>query len=311
MSRVIRHMTIGILVSALVASCAANRTVATDDLSPPTTASTTSTASTTTTVTTTSVAVTTTTAPSYEFVVWAAPADGQWFNELPIPWVYTISPPDTGPPPEPVPGSSGWTRDAAVVTVNGHPTTTEECNGCMYQQGRMWAWQTIDGSGDPHLWVEGSNVVIFEAAFGNDVVVDEVRTIHYDPTLETLSGWMVDLDTDNRTITFAAAALEPAEDDGTDIGPVTSVAEYQVRADAVFILLDVDSGGEPPATAVGFDDFADLAKRAHAGECDECFYGSWPDTMFALPDSEPGGKNYFVMYLQDNTIQQLEQIWSP
>lgn len=51
--------------------------------------------------------------------------------------------------------------------------------------------------------------------------------------------------------------------------------------------------------------------RAHEGDCQGCFYGVWTGGMFPLPNPEPGAKTYFVMYLKDDEVQQLEQIWSP
>lgn len=71
----------------------------------------------------------------------------------------------------------------------------------------------------------------------------------------------------------------------------------------------MDSSGQPPPSTLDFDEFADLVTRAHAGDCDRCFYASSSD-FFAEPDAEYGAE-YFVIYLRNGEIQQLEQIWSP
>jgi hypothetical protein len=239
--------------------------------------------------------------------VWAAPADGQWFAEPPVPWVYSVETPIEDPG---VPGSMGWTREEAVVTVNGHPTDSESCDNCMYQHGRLWKWRAVEGDGDPYGFEPGTHSVVFEATFDDGVVAEEVRTFHYDPSLESFSGWMVELDQDERTITFAASTYESSDDDGADTGPVTSVVEYPVRDDAAFILLDVDSGGQPPPSAIGFDEFADLVTRAEAGDCSRCFFASFPGVLFGEADTQFGG-HYFWIYLKDGEIQQLEQNWSP
>ncbi len=312
----VRNLVVGVGVAVMLVSCGTDSgqsdTTTTATITTTVVSTTTSVASSSTTVafsSTTLVPETTTTALSYELGVWAAPADGQWFNELPIPWVYSVEPPDTGPPPQPVRGSSGWTRQEADVTVNGYPTDSETCRNCMYQRGQLWQWRAEAGSGDPFGFEPGTHSVVFTATFDGGVVVEEARTFHYDPSLEGFTGWMVDLDPDKGSITFAASMYESAEEDGADTGPVTSVVAYPVRDDATFILLDVDSGGQPPSSTLGFEEFADLVARAHAGDCDRCFYGSDSD-FFAEPDAERGAE-YFVIYLRDSEIQQLEQIWRP
>ena len=230
----------------------------------------------------------------------AAPADGQWFNELPIPWVFNVSPDQEDPPRDAdgVPGAMGSVRPEAVVTVNGLPT-----------DGEALRWWTAHGVGDPNEWSVGENGVVFEAVFPDGTVTREERVFFYDPTLETFTGWMVGLDTGEASLIFAASTYESAEDDGADTGPVTSVVAYPVRDDAAFILLDANSWGQPPPSTIGFDEFAVLVTRAHAGDCDSCFYASWSD-FFAEPEDEHGAE-YFVIYLKDGEVQQLEQIWSP
>lgn len=310
----VRNLVVGVGVALLVVSCGTSRS----DAEPSTkvTTSTTIDSSTTSVVpsstttassSTTAAPATTTTTLSHDLGVWGAPADGQWFNELPIPWVYPVEPPIDQ---DGVPGSMGWTREEAVVTVNGHRTDSEWCDNCMYQRGRLWQWRSVEGEGDASDWETGGNPVVFGALFGDGVVFEETRTIYYDPSLESFTGWMVGLDQYERTITFAASTYAPAEEDGADTGPVTSVSAYTVRNHAAFILLGVKSSGEPPPSAISFDEFADLTTRAQAGECQECFFASWPDSLFAEPDSEHGA-HYFWMYLKDGEVQQLEQIWSP
>lgn len=313
----VRNLAAGVAVVVMLVSCG---TDSGDSNTATTRAINTTVASTTTSVAPSSKTVdrssttlapeTTTTTLSYELGVWAAPADGQWFRDLPIPWVYSIWPPDTGPPPEPVPGSTGWTREEAAVTVNGHLTDSDSVASWAYQHGQVWRWRAVDGSGDPFDFEPGTHSVVFAATFNDGVVVEESRTFHYDPSLESFSGWMVELDQDQRTITFAASTYESADEDGADTGPVTSVAEYPVRDDAAFILLDVDSGGQPPPSAIGFDEFADLVTRAEAGDCSRCFFASSPGVLFGESDTQFGG-HYFWVYLRDGEIQQLEQNWSP
>lgn len=273
---------------------------------------TTTTASTTTTVLeTTTASSSTTTTPtvlSHELWIWGAPADGQWFSELPIPWVYARVP-ETDPPTDGVPEASGWTKEEAVVTINGHATAQEWEKDW---QGGSWDWGPAPGEGDPIEWREGANAVVFEATFADGFVVTEERTIYYDPSLGRFTGWMVELDRDERALTFAAASIEAADDDGTDVGPVTSVKEYTIRDDAAFILLDPDSSGEPPASVVGFDEFVALLDKAEAGECkgaDDCFF-AWGSDFFVTAD-EPGGYPFAVYVTEDGEIQQLEQIWGP
>lgn len=312
----VRNLVAGFGVALLLGSCGsdssdteASATAATSTTSGSTTTSVVLSSTTAVPPSTTSVPATSMTMLTLELGVLAAPADGQWFNELPIPWVYSLSPPDTGPPPDSVPGSVGWTRETAVVTVNGHPTNADSVENWANQQGHVWRWRAVDGSGDPFEFEPGSHSVVFAATFSDGVVVEESRTFHYDPSLESFTGWMVGLDPNERTITFAASTYESAEEDGADTGPVTSVVAYPVRDDAAFILLYVDSSGQPPPTTIGFEQFADLVTRAHAGDCAHCFYASFSD-FFAEPDAEYGAE-YFVIYLNDGEIQQLQQIWSP
>jgi hypothetical protein len=314
---VLRNLAFAVAAVALLASCArgadsgGTATTSTPDIRSPVSTSIQPSTTTHTTSSTTTVPATTTTTLSHEFVIWSAPADGQWFTELPIPWVYSVEPSDNGPPPDPVPGSMGWTRDEAVVTVNGHPTASELCSDCMYQRGRLWIWRAAAGEGDPYDFEPGSHSVVFQATFIDGVVVERSRTFHFEPALDRLTGWMVALDPDERTITFAAAAHDPTEDDGATVGPVTSVIVYPVREDAASILLGVDSGGQPPLSTIGFEDFADLAMRAQAGDCTDCFSGAWAGALFSPADSEPGATSFFAASLRDGEIQQLEQIWSP
>ena len=248
--------------------------------------------------------------PSHELGIWAAPADGQWFAEVPIPWIFAVRPPESDAEAGGVPGASGWTRDAAVVTVNGIPADHEWCTGCMGQRGSLLAWRMTDGDGDPSGWTVGENTVAIVATFNDGTVVEDTRTIHYDPTLAVLTGWMVDLDQADATITIAASTYESAEEDGAEAGPVTSVVAYPVRDGAAFVLLDVESSGQPPDATIGFDAFADLVLRAQAGECSDCFFASWANQLFVESDAEHGA-HYFVVSLKDGEIQQMEQVWSP
>ena len=321
MYRAIRHAATAILVSLAVASCSTNNTVTTDDSPHPTTEPTTSSASTNTTVTTTTVAVTTTTAPSYELVVWTAPADGQWFEELPIPWVFPLWPSEADPPSDfrGVPSASGWVRQEATVTVNEIRTQTQWCDGCFDQQGSLLMWRTVngEGEGDPYDWEIGENLVVFEATFADGTVVRESRVFSYDPSLDAFTGWMVALDQDSPSVTFAAATFASAEEDDTDIGDVTSVVEYPIRSDAAFILLEPESFGQPPASVVGFDEFVRLLAASETGcpPSDEpwenpCFFASGPGTDFLSPPDQPGYP--FIIYItEEGEVQQLEQTWSP
>lgn len=319
----IRRVVVGVLLVLVVGACDPD---ASSTIEPETSTSTTPTATqppaTSTTdapTTTTAAATTTTTVPSYEVGVWAAPADGQWFAELPIPWVFAVWPEQEDPPRDAdgVPGAMGWVREPAVVTVNGVPADTEECHGCMGQSGGVLQWRTVHGEGDPYDWPVGESVVVFEATFADGVVTTEERVIHYDPSLDASTGWIVELNRDAPSVTFAAATFQPADDDGTEVGPVTSVIEYSIRDDAAFILLEPDSSGQPPASVVDFDEFVRLLDASEQGcppsnEQSErsCFFAAGMGIDFYSPPDEPGYP--FVLYItEDGELQQLEQTWEP
>lgn len=292
---------------------------------PPVPQSTTTTAPTTIVSSTTTVppqsttaAATTTTAPttspppaSREFGVFFAPADGQWFNALPIPWLFSIEPPDTGPPPDPLPGSVGWTRDEAVVTVNGVHTITEPGYQGMYQPGTVVAWRTVDGVGDPYDWQVGENTVVFEATFADGVVVREERVFHYDPSLTALTGSIIDLDRETPAVTFAAAAREMGGDDAVEYGPVTSVETYPIRPDAAFILLEPHSGGQPPPTVITFDQFVALMDKSKAGDCDYCDPPPCDNQCFFAAGGDISEYDFTIYVTSEGELQQLEQDWSP
>jgi len=328
-----RRALVGALVVVTVTACgsdesssieSASTTATTPTTVPATTTSTTGVPTTTAVATTTTSVATTstmTTVSSYELGVWAAPADGQWFNELPIPWVFAVWPEQEDPPggADGVPGAMGWVRQEAVVTVNGLPTETEECRNCMYQEGDLLQWRIGHGVGDPSDWDAGENLVVFEATFIDGVVVREERAFQYEPSLDAFTGWMVELDRAAPSVTFAAATFESADDDGTAIGPVTSVVEYPIRNDAAFILLDPDSAGQPPASVINFDEFTRLLDAAEEG-CppsdepwnpeNQCFFASNHAVGFFSPVDEPGYP--FIIYITENgEIQQLEQTWGP
>ncbi|MEA2009459.1 MAG: hypothetical protein U9N78_02030 [Actinomycetota bacterium] len=325
--RVIRRSLVGALVVVAVTACSSDESSTTESAptaSPAPTTTLVSTASTTDAPTTTTVGVTTTSTaatatPTYELGVWAAPADGQWFAELPIPWVFPVWPEQEDPPREAdgVPGAMGWVQDPAPVTVNGVPTETEWCHSCMGQPGDVLMWRTVSGEGDSYNWQGGKNLVVIEATFEDGVVVREERLVHYDPALDAFTGWIVELDRHEPSVTFAAATFESADDDGTDVGPVTSVVEYPIRDDAVFILLDPDSSGQPPASVIDFDEFIRLLDASEEG-CppsgdpweNQCFFASGLGVnLFSSPD-EPGYP--FVIYItEDGEVQQLEQTWGP
>ena len=251
----------------------------------------------------------TTEAVSHELGVLIAPADGQWFAELPIPWVFARWPAEHEDEEDFVIGALGWTRDEAVVTINGIPADQEWCTGCVAQPGRVLEWRASDRVADLSDWDVGANTLAISATFADGTVIEETRTFHYDPVLTVFSGWMVGLDEIGATITFAASTHEMGDEDAAITGPVTAVVEYPVRDDAAFVLLDVDSGGYPPSATIGFLEFADLVTRAHAGECKGCFFASWGE-MFA-PSDAGGASQYFLASIRDGEIQQLEQVWTP
>lgn len=315
----VRNFVAGIGVAAMLVSCVANdssiiTTTAIDTTAVSTTISVEPSSTPVLPSSTTLVPATTTTTLSYELGVWGAPADGQWFNELPIPWVYGVSTPIDEPG---VPGSMGWTREEAAVTVNGYPTDSESCNNCMYQRGRLWKWRAADRPGDPYGFEPGTHTVVFEAMFTDGVVVNQSRTFHYEPTLEASTGWLVEIDHDARTMTIAFAphgTIDP------QIGPwagflseATSVDTLPVASDAALILLRVDSGGEPPDSTVDFDEFVRLLDASEEGcpPSDEpwenpCFFAS--DAVFVSPAQEYGFP--FIIYTtEEGEIQQVEQIW--
>ena len=233
----------------------------------------------------------TTTMPSPgRLILGFAPADGQCFAEPDLPWIW------------------GDTRPKAVVTVNGLPTSERDPDS-----GR-WVFenpnQPIDEARrSPLVLEDGENTLVIEATFPNGTTDRQERRVYYDPALESVTGWMVDLDPEERTVTFAAATMEPADDDGMNIGEVTSVAEYSIRDDAAFILLGEDSYGQPPPSVIDSDAFVELILKATSGGCrGDCFFASSSDHL--SPPDEPGYP-YGLLLTTEGQIQQLEQIWTP
>jgi len=181
----------------------------------------------------------------------------------------------------------------------------------------MWRTVNGEGEGDPYDWEIGENLVVFEAAFADGTVAREKRVFSYDPLLNAFTGWMVELDRDLPSVTFAAATFAVAPEDDMNVGEVTSVVEYPIRDDAAFILLDPDSGGQPPASAIDFDEFTRLLDASEVG-CppsdepweNQCFFASDYGYGFFTPPDQPGYP--FIVYVtEEGEVQQLEQTWGP
>ena len=163
---------------------------------------------------------------------------------------------------------------------------------------------------------------MFEATFSDGTVVTSTRTIHYDPTLNESTGWLVDLDRNARALTVAFA---PYGNPDPQAGPweeflseATSVSTLSIADDAAFVLLEPHSGGWPPPEALTYDEFLVVIDKAEAGDCDYCatpqcdnpcyFTASPYGHSFFSPPDEPGDA-FIVLITADNRIQQIEQIW--
>jgi hypothetical protein len=271
------------------------------------------TAAITTTSTTTSTPVTK--PPSHDFVEIRGPADGQWFNALPIPWVF-----GTDERGDCVAGASGWTTGEALVTVNGW--TADGFPGQIpSERGPGWAWHAPDLDQVDTGWTTGENDVVFEATFGDGTVATSTRTIYFDPTLIESTGWLVDLDREALTLTVAFApygTLDPQAGPWAGfLSEPTSVATLPLADDAAFVLLEPHSGGWPPPRALDYDEFISIIDRAEAGDCDDCWTpqcdnpcyftaGPYRHSFFSPPDEF--GDAFILLLTRHDRIQQIEQI---
>lgn len=207
---------------------------------------------------------------------------------------------------------TGNVRPCTPVTMNGRYAEMENSG----DGGCRWVIQDEPSDEQPPSLMldlqEGQNVLGFEAVLDDGTVLTENRSIYYEPALTSVTGWIVDYDPTQWSITLAVAPWESPDDEPwQQFGEVTSVDTYQVTVDAAFILLSPESSGEPASTVIEFEAFTAILDLAEAGECGDpqCFYGSHPGGITSPPD-EPG-EPFAVLFTPDGQIRQLEQVWSP
>lgn len=203
---------------------------------------------------------------------------------------------------------TGTVSPEADVIMNDRPAQVQNSGAV----ARWFIQDTYDPDGvtgaPPSLTLDldpGSNTLEFTATFGDGEVLMRQRQVHYDPELQCETGWIIEWSTDDRTITFAIAPYGSVNDGPWDeFGPVANVATYPVRDDAVFVLLESNSSGEPPETVTGFDTFVSEIEDAINGE--GSFFAS---TGFALTPSDEPGHPFALLVTPKGEVQQVEQIW--
>ena len=320
-----RSPVVGAVLVVLAGACAAggpgDSTTSLAPTNAPAVASSTATTRPLPTTTISATSTSTTTAAPVEFAYLSAPADGQWFHQRPIPWVFPMS--QNGPMADSVPGALGSFWNPAVVAINGLlPTRAEPLSHGPYQGEPGFRWLAPEVDHEPIDWEVGENTVVFTATFNDGTVVEESRRFHYDPTLNESTGWLVEIDHDAMTMTIAFA---PYGVEDPQIGPwagflseATSVSTLPLADDAAFVLLEPHSGGQPPPSVLDYEEFVAMIDKAEAGDCDycqtsqcqnPCYFTASPHghSFFSPPDEV--GDGFILLIGPDNHIQQIEQIW--
>lgn len=228
-----------------------------------------------------------------------------------------------------------WTNGSvcpeAIVTVSGFPAEVRVGE----RTGEMPYWNielTVaeDCTAARPCIAAGSEPIrmVYQADFADGTSITQTRQFTIDRTLQTFSGWIIEIDDDPPSVTFGAATYEPGDDDGTIVGPITSIETYPVLDDAAFILLQPDN--MPPKRVLTFDDFyllmttietgcppgsdqAQLMSTPPSTDYDgyyQCFFATSRGIEMTAPTDTPGYP-FTISITPDGEVRQLEQQFSP
>lgn len=226
---------------------------------------------------------------SKEFRFITVPPEGTFYN--------------VGSLPQPI---WGFVRPQAQVTVNGIGVEVfaDENPG---QPPDLYRWSTwkIGGDGEELLDVhlnEGPNVLVFEAVFADGSTERLERTVNYDPALQRSTGYIVDATLDPPTVTLEVATLEYGEFGIEQTSEDTTIAEFPVAPDALFLVL----WGDHWFQGLDLQALAGLAEAAAGGDPLE---GYLYRTIYANGAHTPAAWEFLVT--PEGRLQQATQLYSP
>lgn len=212
-------------------------------------------------------------------LVLAGPPDGMYFHQQPI---------------EPIWGD---VHPEAVVTVNGLPTDVAYIGDTVHGSS-MWRWSTYD---DIPLQVE-KNALVVEATFPDDSTLRDEHTVHYDPTLERATGYILALTLAiPPSATIEIAQLEYGEHGVEQTSVDTTIAQIPIAQGAVFDVLEDDM-----LDLKGFSQLA--ATAAHEEPLD-----LWWDIIFppTIQDRAHKAAPWEFFLTPGGELQQASQLYSP
>ena len=233
-----------------------------------------------------------TTAVAKEFEVWIAPPDGTHFQQPLVSWFIW-----------------GHVRPEAVVTVNGLPTEAQRLEEFEPDvDPDMWRWstaltfgRTADVSAIP--LEEGRNVLVFEASFADGSTLREERVVYYDPTLQRITGYIIEITQEGEPhATIEIAALEYGEFGLEQVTEDTTITEFLIAGNAVFVVF----GDDQSLLGLDVEGLTQLAETAAGGNPDEDLW-----FHFIYPAGIHSAAPWDFLITPDGLIQQANQLYSP